>query len=256
MDGNQQASDNEPTWQFKPGETISPRTQPTSDPQPLPAETAQPDPTPAPPSAPAPEVAATPAPAEQPPAPEPAQPAPLVPPAPTEPLPDPQPVPQQVSTWQGDPNGAISWTASEYIAHSKGAGWHMLLLVGTVILAAAIWFVTRDVVSPIVILLAGGTLSLYGGRQPKQLQYQLDKHGISIGQRHFPFSDFRAFSVLEEDSAFDSIALIPSRRFMPLTTLYYDPADEDRILSIIGSFLPHQDRKLDAVDSFMKKIRF
>jgi hypothetical protein len=105
------------------------------------------------------------------------------------------------------------------------------------------------------VIVAGAVLSLYGARRPAELQYQLDNYGISIGQKQFSFGDFRAFSVVPE-GAFASIALLPTKRFAPMTTLYFAPEDGDKILDILGDHLPEQPRKADAIDSLMRKIRF
>jgi hypothetical protein len=154
---------------------------------------------------------------------------------------------------QGD--DYIAWTASEFIAHEKTTGWHIGLVLIAFIIAAIAWFITKDVVTAVVIVVAGAVLSMYGGRRPNELQYQLDNHGLSIGQKHFDFSDFRAFSVIPE-GPFASIALIPSKRFSPMTSLYFAPEDGDKILDILGMHLPHQERKADAVDTLMRRIRF
>jgi hypothetical protein len=284
MDGQQNGSpqSDEPTWHFEPGQTISPRNhdapsaplaqappqtqaepiyaapQPQSQPnpqpqQPQPVSVSAPEPAHQPVTQPAPvrdyaaqpEVTVSPAPAAT------AQPAPM-PAFPTEPLPlgdndepDEQPMPER----------SVSWTASEFIAHSKTAGWHLLLVIGAAIIAAVVWFLTKDFISSLVIVVGGVAISFYGAHKPQQMQYQLSNHGLIIGRRQFVFSDFKAFSVIPE-GAFSSIALIPTKRFAPLTTLYYDPQDEDSILDILGSFLPLQDRRTDAIDSLMRRIRF
>jgi hypothetical protein len=242
MDGKQQPSD-EATWQFKPGETISPRTQG--------AETAPAD-TPA-------QAAAVPreAPAA---APE-AQPAPATPPEPVQPAAVPEAavsLPSETDLGPSDYDASaegLSWTASEFIAHNKTAGWHFGLIAAAILLAAILWFITKDLVTIGVVIFAGIVLSLYGARRPGELQYQLDNYGISIGQKHFSFNDFRAFSLVPE-GAFASIALLPAKRFAPMTTLYFDPEDGDKILELLGNHLPQQPTKTDVIDSFMKKIRF
>jgi hypothetical protein len=240
MDGNQTPSE-EPTWQFKPGETVSPRGQ----------------------TAPQPPAPASPAPAPGPSRIEqtqPAEPATAVPPTlePQQTMPAEAPEineNNQAPADYADFDEGLSWTASEFIAHDKTAGWHVGLIVVAVLAAGLLWFITRDLVTAIVVIVAGGVISLYGARRPGEQQYQLDNHGLSIGSRQFSFSDFRAFSVVPE-GAFASIALLPTKRFAPMTTLYFDPADADKILEILGNHLPAQPMKIDAIDSLMRKIRF
>jgi hypothetical protein len=155
----------------------------------------------------------------------------------------------------GDVPEGLTWTASEFIAHDKSAGWHMGLIAASVVAAIILWFITRDVVTSIVVIVAGSVLSLYGARRPGELQYQLDNQGIGIGPKHFSFSEFRAFSVVPE-GAFASIALLPTKRFSPMMTLYFAPEDGDKIIEILGDHLPEQPMKVDAIDSLMRKIRF
>jgi hypothetical protein len=242
MDGDQKPSE-EPTWQFKPGETISPRAQ--TSPQPV----APTSPAPEPESKPNVQAAqqAPPPPATPPPAAETRQPLPTAAPEVNE--------NNFAPADYTDSDEALTWTASEFIAHDKTAGWHVGLIVAAVLVAVILWFITRDIITAIVVIVAGGVLSLYGGRRPRELQYQLNNHGLSIGPKQFSFRDFRAFSVVPE-GAFASISLLPTKRFAPMTTLYFDPADADKILDILSNHLPAQPMKADAIDSLMRKIRF
>ena len=177
-------------------------------------------------------------------------------PAPTEPLPpadDPEAAP--TTYWQGDPAESISWTASEFIAHHKSQGWYALVALGAIVAAVLVWWLTKDTVTPGVIILAGFGLAVFAARQPRQLTYQLDPHGLTVGPRHYAFADFRSFSVVPE-GAFSSIVFTPLKRFGVLTTIYYDPQDEGRIIDIISRYLPHEDRGPDAIDGLMRRLRF
>jgi hypothetical protein len=162
---------------------------------------------------------------------------------------------QNVAYWHGDQDDSITWTASEFISHAKNPGWHVLVVSGAIVIALIAWLFTRDIVSALVVVLAGAALSVYGNHKPQQLQYQLDTQGLSIGQKHFDFDQFRAFSVVPE-GAFSSIALLPTKRFSPLISLYYDPEDEEKIFTILGMHLPHQERSADMLDALMRHIRF
>src|SRR5690554_791039 len=49
----------------------------------------------------------------------------------------------------------VSWTASEYLANPKSAGWFGSLALASVLLAVIIYFITRDIIPTIVIGLVG-----------------------------------------------------------------------------------------------------
>ncbi|MDB5169973.1 MAG: hypothetical protein JWN82_369 [Candidatus Saccharibacteria bacterium] len=150
---------------------------------------------------------------------------------------------------------AITWTASEFVAHQKSGGWYGLLALGAVVVAVLVWVVTKDIVSSVVIVLAALALGVYGRRQPRELDYRLDETGLTIGGKYYNYGGFRSFSVMTE-GAFSSIVFMPLKRFSTLTTIYYDPKDEDDIVGLLSGRLPLEERKRDAIDSLMWRIRF
>ncbi len=151
--------------------------------------------------------------------------------------------------------GSVTWTASEFIAHDKTVVWYLGLMVAAALLAAGIYWLTKDMVSAAVIIVAALFLAYYGSHQPRQLEYHLDGQGVKVGERHYGYSAFRSFSVMPE-GAFSSIVFMPLKRFALPLTLYYAPDDEDKIVKILSDQLPLEDRRPDAVDSLMRRIRF
>src|SRR5437870_2945293 len=41
----------------------------------------------------------------------------------------------------------ITWTASEFVAHEKSAGWYLALTVVALVIAGVIYLLTRDIIS-------------------------------------------------------------------------------------------------------------
>lgn len=155
---------------------------------------------------------------------------------------------------QGD-GSQITWTASEFIQHTKSIDWYLALGVVTVLAAGLLYFFSRDVFACGAVVVSALALGYYAGRQPRQLQYQVDKHGLTIAEKHFPYSQFRSFTLLDED-AFASIVFMPLKRFGLPTTIYFAPEHEDQIVDIINQHLPFEQRDHDAIDKLMKRIRF
>lgn len=230
------AGGDSPAAQPLPGAVISPGV--ASD-NPAPAAPAPEAPAPVEASAPAPELAADQNPAPHPQAPDLAADDSI----------------DQTSPEPVGPAAPISWTASEFIAHEKSAGWYLGVVVASVLCGGLVYFITKDKVSMSVVLMAGFVLGFYGARKPKQIQYHLDNQGITVGSKHFVYNSFRSFSVIPE-GAFSSIVFMPHKRFALPLTLYYAPDDEDNIVDILADQLPLEERRPDAVDSLMRRIRF
>lgn len=150
----------------------------------------------------------------------------------------------------------ISWTASEFIAHSKTPGWYLLLALITVASATLAFLITGgDKLTTGVILIAGLLFGIMAARQPRELPYSLDAKGLQIGEKHYPYADFKSFSLVQEEGI-EAIWLLPLQRFAPGLSIYFSPQDKDNILNILDNYLPVEQRQLDFVDKLMHKIRF
>ena len=152
-------------------------------------------------------------------------------------------------------SGAVEWTASEFIAHSKGTSWYLAFIAIAAVIVVGVYFVTRDIISTIVVAVFGVIFGVVAARPPRIMNYRLTNAGVNIGQRYYPFNEFRAFSVIDE-GAFSSIVFWPMQRFKPSIGLYYAPADEDKIVDVIATQLPLELHQLDAIERFMRRIRF
>jgi hypothetical protein len=227
-DGQKPATATPQPQVFQPGQTISPGAAPVAPP-------AEPQPTPEP------------QPALQAPEPEPQAPQE----AEQEPLVDNEG--DSVRPYNGQP--LITWTASEFIAHDKSAGWYGVLALVGVLLAGLVYLILRDIISTTVVLVCTVLFGVYAARKPRQIYYQLDDTGLSVGKRHFLYHEFRSFAVVDE-GAFASIAFIPLKRFSPLLSIYFDPEDEDAIADVLADHLPVEPRELDLLERVLKTIRF
>lgn len=156
---------------------------------------------------------------------------------------------------QNNPSQDISWTASEYVSHDKTVSWFALAGLVVVAIAGIIYLVTREWISAVVVGVLGIAFAAFAARPPGVLDYALNNQGVHIGSHVYPYGMFRSFSVLQEGGV-QSILLVPLQRFGLPITIYYDPADEERIIEVLGGHLPHENRNPSPIDNLMRKIRF
>jgi hypothetical protein len=149
----------------------------------------------------------------------------------------------------------ITWTASEYVAHHKTTMWYVVLVVVAVVAAGVAYLATKDLITAISIILIAFVFGLSAGRKPRVLEYSLDNRGLMVAQKTYAYGMFRSFAVIDE-GAFASIVFIPLKRFMPTLAIYYAPEDEAQIVQILADHLPMEQRKRDAIDTLLHKIRF
>lgn len=149
----------------------------------------------------------------------------------------------------------ISWTASEYIDHARGAGWYLLLIIGTVVLAAGTYLLTKDYLAVAAITVVAIIVGVFAARKPRQVTYEITNAGIRVGEKFYDYSLFKSFAVVV-DGALHSVNLLPLKRFMPPLSAYFDPKDEQRIVNALGAHLPYEEYKLDGIDRLTRRLRF
>jgi hypothetical protein len=148
----------------------------------------------------------------------------------------------------------ISWTAKEFIEHDRNAGWYLMLILGSAVLAALIYLITKDFFAVGATLVAGFIAAVHAGNKPKEQNYELSNRNIKVGERTYSYSMFKAFSIAHE-GAHTSIVLEPIKRFMPPMTLYFPPENENKITETIGSHLPLQEHQTTAVECLSRRFK-
>ena len=149
----------------------------------------------------------------------------------------------------------LDWTASEFVEHSKSAGWYLMLAAGGLLLAGLVYLITKDKISTGMVVIVSIIFGIFAARKPRVLNYSVDQKGIRVGEKSYSYAHFKSFAVVKE-GAIDSIWLTPVKRFMPMLTIYFEPNDESKIVDVISHFLPVEAHQLDPVDKLMHRLRF
>jgi hypothetical protein len=165
------------------------------------------------------------------------------------------PLPETENSPINQNDQAITWTASEFHAHEKSAGWYLLLAIATIVLAAVLYLWTRSIVTPVVIVICGIVFGVYGTHRPNQLEYAMDDQGIRIGSKRYKYDEFRLF-VVTTGSSLPEVTLLPIKRFMPPLSVRYVPEVENKMLDMLGNHLPFEERRPELLDSLMRRIHF
>jgi hypothetical protein len=150
--------------------------------------------------------------------------------------------------------GSIEWEAPEYIDHPHGPGWYSALFLSTIALAAVIYISIKDAAASIIITLAGIILGVFAAQKPGEAKYEITSSGLSINGKLYNFGNYKSFAVVRE-GPLTSVNLLPIKRLMPPLSVYFKPDYEDKIVKVMGDYLPYEDRKLDGVERLARRIR-
>jgi hypothetical protein len=149
----------------------------------------------------------------------------------------------------------LEWSASEYIEHKKTMIWYIvLLLIAAGLLAVAILVLHEYTFAALVIVMTIAIV-LWARRPAQEIAYKLQPDGVWVGQKFFPFHNFRAFGVVQ-DSATYSVMLLPVKRFAPGVTIHFPTELGEQIVDVLGSVMPMETIKPDFIDKLSKRLNF
>jgi len=197
------------------------------------------------------------------------QPVQVEPPQQPEPsVPSPQQVqdPTQVPPSQGQPISAdnipliqdqvyFSWSEKEFIEHEKDVTWYSVIMIVLLLVAVGLYFLLHSIFIVVIVILMAVAFVITAAKKPKVVNFELNNHGVTIGNRATHYDEFKSFSIVDEPSI-GAIVLNPFKRFDFPVSLYYDLSLEDRIVGILNENLPIEDANKDFIESLMRKIRF
>lgn len=152
------------------------------------------------------------------------------------------------------PLEAIEWEASEYIDHDRDTLWFVGFIAITVVLILFSLFLAKNYFFTVLVIVMAVALLIYTKRPPQVVHYSLNEDGLMIGQKFYSFDSFRAFGILEDGALF-SVRLLPVARFGQETTVYFSEEQGEKIVDILGSYLPMEELHLDLIDRLLRRLR-
>lgn len=149
----------------------------------------------------------------------------------------------------------VSWQAPEYIEHHHPASWYASLVLASAVLAAVIYFLTKDIFAVVITALLGAIVGIAASHKPKTITYSLSGSSLSLNSKAYQLKLYKSFSVVDEGEIV-SATLMPLKRFMLPLAIYFNHTDTDKIVDALSARLPHDDRPADAVERLASRLRF
>lgn len=128
----------------------------------------------------------------------------------------------------------IKWSAPEYSHKEHSNDWFwaigLIILIGS---GLAVWF--RNYVFAIFIFLAGASVVMFSIREPKEINFLIEKKGITAGRDFFSWKNIKSFNIKnEEENLFAKLIIETDKHFLPIYTFpipkeYIDTVKENML---------------------------
>ena len=126
--------------------------------------------------------------------------------------------------------------AYEYEPKQHSADWYWAVgIIATAIAVVSILF--SNFVFALFVMLAAVLLSVFAGRPPKIVDFEINEKGIVIDTRLYPYDSLQSFWV-EENIRFPKILLMSKKIWMPFITMpLHDELERDAVRQYLGHHL-------------------
>lgn len=148
----------------------------------------------------------------------------------------------------------FSWDAVDGVQRSRGTSWYAGLAIITVALMAITIFLMKDWVFAILIPIMATAVFVMTKRPTTTVNYSISPKGVYVGDKLYDFSEFKSFGIVDDPDQL-SIVLLPSKRLGLPITLYFEEADGEKIVDMLGARLPMQEIKQDSFDKIIKYLK-
>lgn len=151
----------------------------------------------------------------------------------------------------------LSWQALDHIKEEKSSDWFWI--VGSVAIAMSVLSILfGNILLALLILLAVFASFLFAHTQPKIENYELNRHGVIIGETLYPYRTLESFYVVDEDGYERDRILIKSQKFfMPMLTIPIENKVEvEEIREFLIQYLDEEEMIEPPTHFFMKWLGF
>lgn len=152
-------------------------------------------------------------------------------------------------------NEKIEWTALEYEEKERGNDWFWAL--GVIVVASSVAsFIYENYFFGLFLIIGGILLGMFAIKKPDLVFYELNKKGLQIKNRLYPYENIKAFWV-KKDGDSPTLFIKSERLFLPLLSMPIksELATEIRNL-MLSNNVPEEEMKEHISEKIMDSLGF
>ena len=152
----------------------------------------------------------------------------------------------------------IKWSAPEFHYYDKGVAWYWLVIIATIVVVAiALW--QKNFLFAVFAILAAILTVVWGGREPKVIDFILSERGLDIGQKKFyPYETLAGFAVIPtlENQELDELLIKTKSRLTSWLRIIIAGERREAIKQMLSRCLPEVEYQESLTDHIARILRF
>lgn len=154
-----------------------------------------------------------------------------------------------------DKEKKVEWVAMEYAYQEKTPDWFWAL--GIIALSTSIIsIIYKNYLFAIFIILAAVALTFVGIRKPKAIRFTINKDGVKVDDRLYPYKNLKSFWIHESEKE-KNLLVMSDSALLPLMSL---PLMEDspiaELREILLAYIPEERLEEPASHKIMEYLGF
>lgn len=152
---------------------------------------------------------------------------------------------------------SILWEAYEHEHHEKSKDWYWSL--GIIIATTSILSILfGNYIFGILIIIMGVSLAVVGSREPNLVTFELNKMGVRIGKKLFPYATLEAFWVQDntEHNRMSQLLIKSRKTMVPLLIIPLDGVETEYIRDFLLYHLLEKEMEESLSQLIMESLGF
>jgi hypothetical protein len=151
----------------------------------------------------------------------------------------------------------IRWKANEYIYHEKSIDWYWYFgLIAVILIISAIWL--HNTLFAFIIAIGSFTMLIYANKHPRELEYTVDKNGISFDDVSYQYRDILFFYIVNDRKQTEEAVLLLQlkKTVSPIISIPLGNTKLDELQTFLLNFIKEKELPIPFGNILMNIIGF
>jgi hypothetical protein len=152
-------------------------------------------------------------------------------------------------------NISLKWSAPEYHHYERTTDWFWAVGIITISIAVLAFFF-HNALFGILILLSAAILISFVFQTPREIEYEINNRGITVGKDLHPYLTLESFWIETRGGGEPRLILRSKKTFMPYIIIPVHDESADEIANVLRNFIEEKEMHEPSAHKVMEYLGF